>query len=104
LDGDSSKEAAADGLFAGRAWLDPLEAGIRGRIRVLIEQERAAALGRGRYERKGGGGDPAGHRHGHRMRRLTGSFGPVEVAAPRARLRDGDGGASREWRSAVLPR
>jgi len=108
MDEDSSKEAAEDGLFAGRTWFDPLEAGIRGRIRGLIEelveQELEAALGRGRYERKGGGGDPAGHRHGHRRRRLTGSFGPVEVAVPRARLRDGDGGASREWRSAVLPR
>ena len=96
MDEDSSKEAAEDGLFAGEAWFDPLEAGIRGRIRGLIEelveQELEAALGRGRYER--GGGAPAGHRHGHRRRRLTGSFGPVEVAVPRARLRDGDGGAT----------
>src|SRR4030095_10478694 len=28
----------------------------------------------------------------------------VEVAVPRARLRDEDGGGTREWRSAVLPR
>ena len=44
-----------------------------------------------------------GHRHGRRRRHLTGSFGPVELAVPRARLRTEDGG-SREWRSAVLPR
>ena len=45
----------------------------------------------------------AGHRHGRRERRLTGSFGPVEIAVPRARL-SAEGGATREWRSAVLPR
>src|SRR3712207_774813 len=101
---DSSQRPAEQGLFAGEAWFDPIEAGLRGRIRGLIEelveQELEAALGRGRYERAGGA---VGHRHGHRMRRLTGSFGPVELAVPRARLRAEDGG-SREWRSAVLPR
>src|SRR3712207_8815795 len=56
-------------------------------------------LFRSRYER----GCPVGHRHGHRHRRLTGSFGPVEVTVPRARLRAEDGGTTREWRSAVLP-
>jgi putative transposase len=66
----------------------------------LVEQELTEALGRTRYERDGAA---AGHRHGHRARRLTGSFGPVEIAVPRARLRGEDGG-SREWRSAALPR
>jgi putative transposase len=64
-----------------------------------VEQELAEALGRQRYER----GGTLGHRHGRRERRLTGSFGPVEIAVPRARLRAEDG-ATREWRSAVLPR
>ena len=90
-------------LFAGAAWFDPIEAGLRGRIRgfieELVEQELTEALGRRRHER----GGVAGHRHGHRERRLTGSFGPVEIAVPRARLRAGDG-TTREWRSAVLPR
>lgn len=113
-------------LFLGAAWFDPIEAGIRGRIRGfiegLIEEELAAALRRRRYERRPGapaGAEPragtpeaddaaspppvAGHRHGHRGRRLVGSFGAVELAVPRARL-DGEGGATREWRSAVLPR
>jgi putative transposase len=103
---DSSKGPAEGALFAVEAWFDPLEAGIRGRIRglieELIEQELDAALGRGRYER--GDGPSAGHRHGHRTRRVTGSFGPVELAVPRARLRGEDGGDTREWRSAVLPR
>src|ERR687883_1576683 len=104
MDKDSSKTAVEQALFAGEAWFDPIEAGIRGRIRGLIEelveQELEAALGRGRYERAG---TPAGHRHGHRVRQLTGSFGPVELAVPRARLRAEDGGG-REWLSAVLPR
>jgi putative transposase len=90
--------------IAGEAWFDPIEAGLRGRIRgfieELIEQELGAALGRGRYER---GGAAAGHRHGHRTRRLTGTFGAVEITVPRARLRSEDG-AEREWRSAALPR
>ena len=86
MDEDSNKGPAEDGLFAGGAWFDPLEAGIRGRIRGLIEelveQELEAALGRGRYGR--GEAASVGHRHGHRTRRLTGSFGPVEAAVPRA--------------------
>src|SRR4051794_8366755 len=102
MDKDSSKGSAEEGLFAGEAWFDPIEAGLRGRIRGLIEelveQELEAALGRGRYERAGGA---VGHRHGHRRRQLTGSFGPVELAVPRARLWGG-GGSSRGRRSAVL--
>jgi putative transposase len=104
MDKDSSKAPAGQALFAGEAWFDPIEAGLRGRIRGLIEelveQELEAALGRGRYERAGGA---VGHRHGRRTRHLTGSFGPVELAVPRARLRAEDG-STREWRSAVLPR
>ena len=103
MDKDSSKGPAEQALFAGETWFDPIEAGLRGRIRgfieELVEQELEAALGRGRYER----GGVAGHRHGHRTRRLTGSFGPVEIAVPRARLRAEDG-STHEWRSAVLPR
>jgi hypothetical protein len=72
----------------GEGWFDPIESGIRGRIRELIEelveQELASALGRARHER----GGMSGHRHGHRVRPLTGRFGPVEISVPRARLRD----------------
>src|SRR3954466_11510246 len=104
MDKNNTKTAAAEpGVFAGEAWFDPIEAGLRGRIRGLIEelveQELAAALGRGRYERAGGAG---GHRRGRGGRQLTGSFGPVELPVPRARLWAEDGG-SREWRSGVLP-
>src|SRR3954466_10067736 len=103
MDKDSSKGPAEQALFAGEAWFDPIEAGLRGRIRGLIEelveQELEAALGRGRYERAGGA---VGHRHGHRRRQLTGSFGPVELAVPRARPWAG-GGRRRGWGSAPLP-
>src|SRR5215218_3531200 len=103
MDNDSSADTGEPALFAGAAWFDPIEAGLRGRIRgfieELVEEELTGALGRQRHER----GGAVGHRHGHRERRLTGSFGPVEIAVPRARLRAGDG-ATREWHSAVLPR
>ena len=104
MEKNSSKGSAGQALFAGGAWFDPIEAGVRGRIRGLIEelveQELEAALGRSRYERAGGA---VGHRHGHRRRRLTGSFGPVAIVVPRARLRAEDD-STHEWRSAVLPR
>ena len=100
---DSTERPAEAALCAGEAWFDPIEAGLRERIRgfieELLEQELTAALGRRRHGR----GPSPGHRHGHRERRLTGSFGPVEISVPRARLRAEDG-ATREWRSAVLPR
>ena len=90
-------------LFSGEAWFDPIEAELRERIRgfleEMVEQEAAAVLGRSRYQR----GAIAGYRNGTRSRRLLGSFGPVEITVPRVRLLAGDG-ASREWRSAVLPR
>jgi putative transposase len=103
MDEDSTKEPAEAALFAGEAWFDPIEMALRERIRgfieELLEQELTAALGRPRHGR----GPSPGHRHGHRERRLTGSFGPVEISVPRARLR-AEGGATREWRSATLPR
>jgi putative transposase len=99
----SSTAPEAVPLFAGDAWFDPIEAELRERVRQfleeMIEQEATAALGRGRYER----GATAGCRNGTRSRRLLGSFGPVEIAVPRARLSGADG-ATREWQSAVLPR
>jgi putative transposase len=101
MEKNSTTDAAP--LFSGEAWFDPIETELRERIRgfleEIVEQEATAALGRGRYQR----GAVAGYRNGTRSRRLLGSFGPVEIAVPRARLLDRDG-TSREWRSAVLPR
>jgi transposase-like protein len=99
----STKEPAEAALFAGEAWFDPIETALRERIRgfieELLEQELTEALGRRRHGR----GPSPGHRHGRRERRLTGSFGPVAISVPRARLHTEDG-ATREWRSAALPR
>jgi putative transposase len=97
-------------------WFDPLEHGVRTRIRGfiedLLEAELDAALGRGRYERPGAVGDEspkgvAGSRHGHRERRLLGTFGATTVRVPRARLATppstGSGGKTSEWRNATIP-
>jgi transposase-like protein len=105
MEQDSTTAAGGTGLFAGEAWFDPIEAGIRDRIRgfieELLEQELTAALGRTRHERAAG--EAKGYRNGTRERRLLGSFGPVQVGVPRARLADA-GGGTREWRSSALPR
>jgi len=104
---ETSTKTQADGtaLFAGDAWFDPIEAGIRDRVRgfieELLEQELTAALGRTRHERAEG--EPAGYRNGTRERQLLGSFGPVELSVPRARM-TAEGGGTQEWRSATLPR
>ena len=105
MEQDSSTPPETARLFAGEAWFDPIEAGLRARVRgfieELIEQELEAALGRGRHER--GLDGPKGYRHGTRERHLVGSFGPLRVRVPRARMAAEDGG-TREWRSAALPR
>ena len=104
---ENSTKTQADGttLFAGDAWFDPIEAGIRDRVRgfieELLEQELTAALGRTRHE--WAEGEPAGYRNGTRERQLLGSFGPVELSVPRARMA-AEGGGTQEWRSATLPR
>ncbi len=104
---ENSTKTDVDGtaLFAGEAWFDPIETGIRDRVRgfiqELLEQELTAALGRTRHERAGG--NAKGYRNGTRDRQLLGSFGPVELNVPRARMA-AEGGATQEWRSASLPR
>ena len=89
--------------FRGEDWFDPLEGAVRERIRgfieAMLEGELDAALQRRRYDRRG----PAhGHRHGHRERQLIGTFGPVTVSVPRARLAGVDSRTS-EWRNRTIP-
>jgi len=109
-----SKDAPSDGpLFLEEAWFDPIEAGIRDRIREfieeLVEEELNVALGRTRYQRPDRSArteatrTAAGYRNGRRERQLLGSFGSVTISVPRARLDNADG-TDREWRSRVLPR
>jgi putative transposase len=99
------------GLFDN--WFDRIEAGVRDRVRgfieAMLEAELEDALSRSRYVRHkessegDSGNEPAitGHRHGHRSRKLLGSFGPVEIAVPRARLNKPDGKTA-EWKSQSL--
>ena len=98
----TSAADASPSPFTDHAWFDPLEEAVRlqvrGLIEELLEEELEAALGRGRYERDGAG---KGHRHGRRTRRLVTTFGPLELAVPRGRLRDATG--EREWKSTLLP-
>jgi putative transposase len=91
-------------------WFDPIETEVRDRARQFIEElirgELDAVLARPRYGRsKSAGGEEgagvAGHRHGSRTRSLTGTFGPIEIAVPRARL-DTPDGQTTEWRSSAL--
>jgi putative transposase len=93
-------------------WFDPIECGIRERVRGFIEDlicaELDAALARPRYGRREKNADVttseagvAGHRHGSRRRSLTGTFGKVEITVPRARLQAG-GGTTTEWKSQAL--
>ena len=90
-------------------WFDPIESGVRERVRGFIEElircELDGALSRPRYGRaKHADGRPAsivGHRHGSRTRSLVGSFGKTEITVPRARLQTSDGKTT-EWHSKVL--
>jgi putative transposase len=91
-------------------WFDPIETGLRAKVRgfieTLIEEELTAALARPRYGRRQPDEDAVaaplvGHRHGHRTRQLTGTFGPTTLAVPRARLAGADGRTS-EWKSQAL--
>jgi len=91
-------------------WFDPIEAAVRDRARQFIEElihgELDAALARPRYGRSKAAGDEeragvAGHRHGSRRRSLTGTFGPIEISVPRARLNTPEGKTS-EWKSQAL--
>lgn len=91
-------------------WFDPIETGLRERVRgflqAMLEAELDDVLARPRYARKPRSADletPAvtGHRHGHRPRSLLGTFGRVTVAVPRARLNITEGGTT-EWKSRAL--
>ena len=108
---DCSQPAAETAVHVFDNWFDPIEAGLRDRVReflhAMFEGELDMALSRPRYARRGqpSGGEVAvgatGHRHGHRSRSLLGSFGQVEIAVPRARLNTADGKTT-EWKSQAL--
>ena len=103
-----SESETAGQLFDN--WFDPIEAGLRDRVRQLLramfEGELDELLARSRYARraklaKRDSGEPVGvtgHRHGHRSRSLLGTFGRLEIELPRARLNTADGKTT-EWKS-----
>src|SRR6266542_1155275 len=110
---DSSQSVADTAVYLFDDWFDPIEAAVRDRVRgfiqAMVEGELDATLLRPRYGRRPKSSDGnkdglvavIGHRHGHRTRSLTGTFGRTEIAVPRARLVGPDGGTS-EWKSKVL--
>jgi putative transposase len=106
-----SSQPQSDTIHLFDNWFDPIEAGVRDRVRDfihgMIEGELDTALSRPRYARhaKPSSGEvevtATGHRHGHRSRSLLGSFGRVEIEVPRARLNTPDGKTT-EWKSKAL--
>ena len=110
---ESSQPVGEPAVYLFDDWFDPIEAGVRDRVRgfiqAMIEGELDETLMRPRYGRRlasSSGKDDGlaaitGHRHGHRSRTLTGSFGRTEIAMPRARLVGADGKTT-EWKSKVL--
>ena len=107
---DSLQPAAKMAVDLFNNWFDPIETEVRARARGFIEElircELDAVLARPRYGRSQMAGNEgragvAGHRHGSRTRSLTGTFGPIEIAVPRARLTTPEGKTA-EWKSQAL--
>src|SRR4030081_2039597 len=107
---DSLQPAAEMAVDLFDNWFDPIETEVRARAREFIEEmirgELDTVLARPRYSRsqKAGNEERAGmggHRPGSRRRSLTGTFGPLEIAVPRARLSTPEG-KTMEWKSQAL--
>jgi transposase-like protein len=110
-----TKDTTIPAALAGQAglfdnWFDEIETGVRARVRgfieTMLEEELDEALSRPRYGRRkpeAPDSEPvvAGHRHGHRKRTLTGTFGKTDIDVPRARLAGADGKTG-EWKSKAL--
>jgi putative transposase len=86
---DETTTTQSPSPLLGADWSDPLEDGVRGRVRAFIEaileEELSAALGRSRCERS----EAASHgwRNGRRDRQVIGTFGAGTILVPRARAR-----------------
>src|SRR4051812_50107397 len=98
----SARPVEAEGLLFDSCWFDPIEDGLRAKVRgfieTMIEEELTTALSRPRYGRRPVGEEAAlglvGHRHGRRRGGLTGPFGAAEIVGARARLVGPGGGGS----------
>jgi len=107
---DSSQREAETAPQLFDDWFDPIETEVRDRARQFIEELIRGELdmvlerpryGRGKMAEREGSAGVTGHRHGSRTRSLTGTFGAVEIAVPRARLNTAEGRTS-EWKSQAL--
>jgi transposase-like protein len=107
---DSSQPGSERAVDLFESWFDPIETEVRARARGFIEElirgELDDVLARPRYQRgkksaDEGRGAVTGHRHGSRTRSLTGTFGPIEIEVPRARLNTPEGRTT-EWKSQAL--
>ena len=91
----NSTAAPATGPFDSADWFEPIEAGLRERVRgfieTMLEEELTAALGRGRYRR--GGAAAGGYRYGVRHRHSCW----VRSACWRSWCRGGGCGIPRGW-------
>jgi len=72
---------------------------VRQALSQVAEAELTAFLGAGVYARTE---TRRGYRNGTKSRTLTTSFGPTEIAMPRASIFDGE--RHREWQSEIIPR
>src|SRR5204863_8832004 len=93
---DFSQPAAETAVYLFADWFDPIETGVRDRVRefiqAMVEGELDAALMRPRCGRRsrssnsdaGGRVGVTGHRHGHRSRSLVGTFGRTRREVRRA--------------------
>src|SRR3954467_4464347 len=89
----SARPVEAEGLLFDSCWFDPIEDGLRAKVRgfieTMIDEELTTALARPRYGRRRNDEEVeagvVGHRHGRRTRRLTGTFRSTEIVVPRAR-------------------
>jgi len=109
---DSSQPAAETAVYLFDNWFDPIEGGLRDRVRefihAMIEGELDIALSRPRYARhaKSPNGEEekaigaTGHRTAIGRGRCWGAR-PVEIEVPRARLNTPDGKTT-EWKSKAL--
>src|ERR1700730_5843707 len=97
---DSLQPAAEMAVALFDNWFDPIETEVRARAREFIEEmirgELDTVLARPRYSRSQKAGNEeracsAAPRHGSRRRSLTGTFGPLDIAVPRARLSTPEG-------------
>src|SRR5215813_4883532 len=110
---ESLQPATDTAVYLFDDWFDPIEEQVRDRVRsfiqAMIEGELDETFQRPRYGRRPQSPDGEnerrvaviGHRHGHRTRSLTGTFGKVAINVPRARLQAANGKTT-EWNSKVL--